>query len=51
MRVRRRTLLRDGTPAEYAVSYVRAETFAVSFRIVNSDETGHRISAVGTEVL
>jgi GntR family transcriptional regulator len=51
MRVRRRALLRDGTPAEYALSYVRAETFAVSFRIVNSSEDGSRIAAVEAEVL
>jgi GntR family transcriptional regulator len=46
MRVRRRALLEDGIPAEYALSYVRAETFAVSFRI-----TSGRIAAVEAEVL
>ena len=51
MRVQRRAFLQDGTPAEYALSYVRAETFAVSFRIVNSDETGSRITTVEAEVL
>jgi GntR family transcriptional regulator len=51
MRVRRRAFLQDGTPAEYALSYVRAETFAVSFRIVNSEETGGRITTVEAEVL
>jgi GntR family transcriptional regulator len=51
MRVRRRALLRDGKPAEYALSYVRAETFAVSFRIVNSNEAGSRITTVEAEVL
>jgi DNA-binding GntR family transcriptional regulator len=39
MRVRRRAFLPDGTPAEYSLSYVRAETFAVSFRIVSSQVT------------
>lgn len=51
MRVRRRAFLQDGTPAEYALSYVRAETFAVSFRIVNSQETGRRITTAEAEVL
>jgi GntR family transcriptional regulator len=51
MRVRRRAFLPDGTPAEYALSYVRAETFAVSFRIVSSAGTGSRITTVEAEVL
>jgi GntR family transcriptional regulator len=51
MRVQRRAFLADGTPAEYALSYVRAETFAVSFRIVNSEETGGRVTTVEAEVL
>jgi DNA-binding GntR family transcriptional regulator len=51
MRVRRRALLRDGTPVEYALSYVRAETFAVSFRIVNADGAGGRVASVEAEVL
>jgi GntR family transcriptional regulator len=51
MRVRRRALLREGVPVEYALSYVRAETFAVSFRIVNASETGGRIATVEAEVL
>ncbi|HEX6520394.1 MAG TPA: GntR family transcriptional regulator [Streptosporangiaceae bacterium] len=51
MRVQRRALLADGIPVEYALSYVRAETFAVSFRIVNSNETGSRVATVEAEVL
>jgi GntR family transcriptional regulator len=51
MRVRRRAFLPDGTPAEYALSYVRAETFAVSFRIVSSNDTGSRVTTVEAEVL
>jgi GntR family transcriptional regulator len=51
MRVRRRALLADGIPVEYALSYVRAETFAVSFRIVNSNDAGSRVATVEAEVL
>jgi GntR family transcriptional regulator len=51
MRVRRTAFLQDGTPAEYALSYVRAETFAVSFRIVNSADAGGRVTTVEAEVL
>jgi GntR family transcriptional regulator len=51
MRVRRRAFLQDGNPVEYALSYVRAETFAVSFRIVNSNESGSRVTTVEAEVL
>jgi GntR family transcriptional regulator len=51
MRVRRRAFLPDGTPAEYALSYVRAETFAVSFRIVSTGDTGSRVTTVEAEVL
>ena len=51
MRVRRRAFLQDGTPAEYARHLCGAETFAVSFRIVNSAETGSRITTMEAEVL
>lgn len=40
MRVQRRAVLSDGTPAEYALSYVRAETFVVSVQIVAGQSSG-----------
>jgi len=40
MRVARRAVLADGTPAEYALSFVRAETFVVSVRVVAGELAG-----------
>lgn len=40
MRVQRRAFLADGTPAEYAVSLVRAEIFMVSVRVASDDRPG-----------
>lgn len=40
MAVQRRAFLADGTPAEYAVSSVRAEIFVVSVRVAVDDRPG-----------